>query len=217
MSHQDRKLDIVINHRTIKQVLDWLLAPALLAGIKPRSNATWKPRMVAAAALLWAASERKTLNDRFEQARSIVAKIFRWQAAPGETYQGFMKMLGKWHVDLMLAVIPHVRAKMKEVLAGQWRVAGYAVFAGDGSRIELARTKSLEKVYSPQRKKRRKQRARRPQAKSVAQRKQAKKQSEDAVAKKASSPQMWLTLLWHVGSGLPWAWRTGPFQRTRPS
>ena len=21
---------------------------------------------------------------------------------------------------------------------------------------------------------------------------------------------MWLTLLWHVGTGLPWAWRTGP-------
>src|SRR5258708_3327619 len=28
--------------------------------------------------------------------------------------------------------------------------------------------------------------------------------------KKATSPQLWLTLLWHVGSGLPWAWRTGP-------
>jgi hypothetical protein len=21
---------------------------------------------------------------------------------------------------------------------------------------------------------------------------------------------MWLTLLWHVGTGLPWAWETGP-------
>ena len=28
--------------------------------------------------------------------------------------------------------------------------------------------------------------------------------------KKANSPQMWSTLLWHVGTGLPWAWRTGP-------
>lgn len=214
MSHQGRKLDIVINHKTIKQVLDWLLVPALLAGIKPRSNATWKPRMVAAAALLWATSERSTLKGRFEQARSIVAKIFRWQVTPGETYQGFMKMLGKWHADLMLAVIPHVRAKMMEVLCGQWRIAGYAVFAGDGSRIELARTKSLESVYSPQRKRKRKKKGNRKprggQAKSVAQRKQTQKQSDNAVAKKANSPQMWLTLLWHVGSGLPWAWRTGP-------
>jgi hypothetical protein len=28
--------------------------------------------------------------------------------------------------------------------------------------------------------------------------------------KKANTPQMWLTLLWHVGTGLPWAWKTGP-------
>jgi hypothetical protein len=37
-----------------------------------------------------------------------------------------------------------------------------------------------------------------------------KKQSAAARHKKATSPQLWLTLLWHVGSGLPWAWRTGP-------
>jgi hypothetical protein len=30
------------------------------------------------------------------------------------------------------------------------------------------------------------------------------------MAKKSNSPQMWLTLFWHVGTGLPWAWRTGP-------
>lgn len=38
----------------------------------------------------------------------------------------------------------------------------------------------------------------------------AKHQTAAARRKKASSPQLWLTLLWHVGSGLPWAWRTGP-------
>ena len=48
---------------------------------------------------------------------------------------------------------------MKEVLPGQWKIAGYVVFAGDGSRIELARTESLEDAFSPKRKKkRRKQR-----------------------------------------------------------
>lgn len=209
MSHQDQK-DIVINHKTIKQVLDWLFVPALLAGFRTRRCGTWKPRMVATAALLWAASERETLKERFEQARSIVAKIFRWQAAPGETYQGFMKMLEKWHTDLMLAVIPHLRTKMKETLAEQWRVAGFAVFAADGSQIELARTKALEQAYSSQRKKKRKKRTQRSRTKSVAQRRKSVKQSKVAIAKKANSPQMWLTLLWHVGSGLPWAWRTGP-------
>jgi hypothetical protein len=27
---------------------------------------------------------------------------------------------------------------------------------------------------------------------------------------KANTPLMWLTLLWHAGTGLPWAWRIGP-------
>ena len=95
--------------------------------------------MLAVAALLWATSGLTNLKDRFEQARKIVGKVFRWQPAPGATYQGFMKMLRKWHGHLLLAIIPHVRAQMTEVLRGQWEVAGFVVFAGDGSRIELAR------------------------------------------------------------------------------
>ena len=149
MSHQDRTSNIVVNHQTIKQVVDWLLLPALFAGMKGRSNASWKPRMLAVGALLWATSELTNLKDRFEQARKIVDKIFRWQPAAGATYQGFMKMLRKWHGHLQLAIVAHVRAQMKEVLSRQWEVAGYVVFAGDGSRVELARTDSLEAAFSP--------------------------------------------------------------------
>jgi hypothetical protein len=215
MSHQDRTSHIVINYQTIKQVIDLLLVPVLFAGMTVRARTTWKPRMIAAGALFWATSDLPNLTDRFQQARKIVKKIFRWQLAPGQTYQGFMKMLRKWHTNLMLAIVPHVRVQMKELLPGQWTIAGYVVFAGDGSRIELARTESLEDAFSPQKKKqkRRNQRAgkgRRGRAKSSAKQNRAKKQSAESVAKKANSPQMWLTLLWHVGSGLPWTWRSGP-------
>jgi hypothetical protein len=27
---------------------------------------------------------------------------------------------------------------------------------------------------------------------------------------KSNSPQLWLTTLWHAGTGLPWDWRIGP-------
>jgi len=217
MSHQDRK--IVINHRTIKQVVDWLLLPALFSRMRVRKGASWKPRMLAVVALLWAMSPESNLKDRFEQGRKIVNKIFRWQSPAGATYQGFVKMLRKWHVELQLAIIPHVRTQMREVLPGQWEIAGYVVFAGDGSRIELPRTESLEGAFSPRRKRREKKNRskckRGRKAKNSAKRKaaktrRAKRQSAASIAKKANSPQMWLTLLWHVGSGLPWAWRTGP-------
>ena len=215
MSHQDRISNIVVNHQTIKQVVDWLFLPALFAGMKVRAKATWKPRMLAVAALLWATSELTNLKARFELARKVVKKVFRWQPAPGTTYQGFMKVLRKWHMNLLLAIIPHVRLQMKEVLPAQWQIAGYVVFAGDGSRVELARIESLEAAFSPKRS--RQQRGQRGNAKRgrvgkrSAKRRRAKKKPSDAsVEKKANSPQMWLTLLWHVGTGLPWAWRTGP-------
>ena len=206
MSQQDRLVPLVINHHTIKQVIDWLLAPAVFAGLAGGSQATWKPRMVAAAAVLWATSELSTLHERLAQARKILTKVFRWCPAPGVSYQGFMKMLGQWQDELLAVVVPHLRAQMQDVHQGQWETAGYVVFAGDGSRVALARSESLEARFAPGH--RRGKAARRK--KTAAARRSPKKQAAAARQKKATSPQLWLTLLWHVGSGLPWAWRTGP-------
>jgi len=223
MSHQDRT-SIVVNHHYLKQVIDWLLAPALFARLRVGSSATWTSRMLAVAALLWAVGEEAKLTDRFITARQIVAKIFRWRPPPGATYQGFIKGLRKWHERLLGVMIPHLRLQMEQVLPQQWKIGGYVVFAGDGSRVELARTQSLEAVFSPGGKKnipRRKQkkqtrrqkhhrRRKLARAQRRTQRTAAQRPSDASVAKKENSPQMWLTLLWHVGSGLPWAWRTGP-------
>jgi DDE family transposase len=204
MSHQDQPCPLVINHQTIKQVIDWLLAPAVFVRLPGRKGATWKPRMLAAAALLGATSELSTLHERFAQARKIIAKVFRWQPAPGGSSQGFLKMLAKWQPELLGVVVAYLREQMAEVLPAQWETAGYVVFAGDGSRVALARSESLAAGFAPPRRRttarRGKQTARRGR----------KRQAAAARHKKAASPQLWLTLVWHVGSGLPWAWRTGP-------
>jgi Transposase DDE domain len=205
MSHQDRPCPLVINHQTIKQVLDWLLTPRVFADLRGSRRATWKPRLLAAAALLWATSERSTLRDRFAQARKIVRKVFRWQPAPGLSYQGFLKMLSIWQPELLGAIVPHLRDHMRGGQSEQWETAGYAVFAGDGSRVALARSRSLEAAFAPARPRRSRRRKRAPAVRGS-----TKKQTAMARYKKATSPQLWLTLLWHVGSGLPWAWRTGP-------
>jgi Transposase DDE domain len=206
MSHQDRPCPLVINHDTIKQVIDWLLAPGVFARLRGSRVARWKPRMLAAAALLWATSELSTLQDRFAQARKIVQKVFRWQPAPGLSAQGFLKMLSKWQPELLEAVIPHLREQLQAELPAQWETGGYAVFAVDGSRVALARSESLEAAFAPPRRWARAA----PGRRSTAARCTPKRQAAAARYKKATSPQLWLTLLWHVGSGLPWAWRTGP-------
>ena len=91
-------------------------------------------------------------------------------------------------------------------------IAGFVVIAGDGSRIELPRTQANEQAYSPKRKKKahgKKGQGGAKRSRGKRWRKQ-KRQSAESIAKKVNSPQMWLTLFWHVGTGLPWAWRTGP-------
>jgi hypothetical protein len=70
--------------------MDWLLAPAVFASRPGRKDATWKPRLLAATAVVWATSELSTLHERFAQARKLITKVFRWHPAPGGSYQGFL-------------------------------------------------------------------------------------------------------------------------------
>ena len=98
---------------------------------------------------------------------------------------------------------------MERRFAKLFLLAGYLVLAADGSKLQLTRTQSNERRYSPntrgQKGKRRRKgdRARR-RARS---RKARLQQAKD---KKADSPQMALTLLFHVMLRLPWDWRLGP-------
>ena len=124
MSHQDRPVPLVINHQTLKQVMDWLLAPAVFASLPGRSQATWKPRLLAATALVWATSELSPLHERFVQARKLITKVFRWHPAPGGSYQGFLKMLDHWQPELRSAVVVHLREQMQDVHRAQWETAG---------------------------------------------------------------------------------------------
>lgn len=214
MSHQDRKSEeqIVVNHESIKQAVNSLFTARAFRKAKARKGSKWTPRMLVVVALFWAWSKGDGLKVRFQQARKVAAKIFRWLSDPGKSYHGFLKQLRKWHVELQLLCMSEFRVLMKQGLFGQWEIAGFVVIAGDGSRIELPRTESNEAAYSPKRKKKGSRKPGKGQGKARRGKRwrKAKRQSEESIRKKANSPQMWLTLFWHVGTGLPWAWRTGP-------
>jgi hypothetical protein len=216
MSHQDRKSKtrIVVNHESLEQAVNELFAVKAFRQVKVRKGSKWTARMLVTVALFWAWSGYTGLQERFVQAAKLAGKILRWLPDPGKTYQGFIKQLQKWHVELQLACMSELRVLMKQNLFGQWEMAGFVIIAGDGSRVELPRTQSNELTYSPQKKKDAKKKSRsggkkrnRRGGKGI---RKVKRQSSASIAKKANSPQMWLTLFWHVRTGLPWAWRIGP-------
>jgi hypothetical protein len=251
MSHQDHGLgrEISVNHRSLREAIDWLLSPQLFREMAFRKGSIWTPFLVVGTALFWAWGSSKNITERYLDARKIISKVFRLQVDL-PSYQAFMKVLRKWTGALLLIVMPHFRMRMKEELPDYDQVAGFVVLAVDGSRVELPRTQSNQehfsagrhahnpsfrqkakpansagkKISTANKKKKRSPRtsAQKQQAarnrtakKQRAQRKKATQEKRQAAAQKKrrslnDNPQMWLTLMWHVGSGLPWDWRRGP-------
>jgi hypothetical protein len=197
MSHQDQDGRARYNAAFLQVVLQWLIGKSL-AGISFRGDCTWLPVQLASAALLWVWSDEITLGERFVTARKITALLYQPQREFGESYQCFLKLLRRWTSTLVAQLQRALRHRLREALAALWEVHGFALFGVDGSRIELPRTKSHEAAYSLTRPSRARKRSRR------------KKPNSAAHTMKANVPLMWLTVLWHAGTGLPWAWRIGP-------
>jgi hypothetical protein len=196
MSHRDLEGAAVrLNASCLKLALAWLLHDVDWSGLKFRKDCTWTPRLLTAVALMWAWSDESTLVERFAAARRLIVCLFSPAGLLAESYQCFTKLLRRWTEALIICLQAALRRRMRRELAGSWCVLGFVMFGVDGSRSELSRTRSNERAYSPTR--RRKSR-------------KSRRRHDRAYIRKANSPQLWLTTMWHVGTGLPWDWRIGP-------
>jgi hypothetical protein len=148
--------------------------------------------------MLWAWGEQPSVKDRFSIARRIISYLFKLQCELAGSYQAFIKMLSRWTGDLIPPLQDAMRYRMQHNLPDCWGLHGFVLFAADGSRIDLPRTASNQQAYSANRKK------------GQTGKKNKRKVATSAHSRKADSPQIWLTTLWHIGTGLPWDWRTGP-------
>jgi Transposase DDE domain len=208
MSHQDTDghTASAAHHQDIKRALDWLLASARLSDLTFRGECSWTPTGLIFMAILWAWSDEKSLTKRFFHARKVVIAMDILARCPAATYQAFIKMLTTWTVVLAAALFDALRRRMQSDLAARFEVCGFQVFGVDGSRLELPRTESNEGRFSPTK-------TRRPSRSKAKSRRRARSQASRARRareKKANSPQIWLTTMFHVGTGLPWDWRLGP-------
>jgi hypothetical protein len=187
------------------RTLRWITATTNWRAIRLRADCTWTSLRLVFAALLWAWSDEKTLRDRFVTARKITRRLCGKQDEPATSYQAFTKLLRKWTEPLLSVLKQTFQARMPQALATVWTVAGLLVLACDGSRIGVPRTRGNEARYSSKSKL-----SRAAQKRRHSRRRTKRRSREQAKQRKANVPSIWLTMLWHVGSGLPWDWRTGP-------
>lgn len=207
MSHQDFRVPAErLNAEYLRVALQWLFVGVGWSVIGFRTDCTWTPHLLSATALLWAWSDEATLVERFRMARKIALFLFPRPHEPATSYQAFMKILRKWTGVLVVAIRTALRRRMERALAACWQVGGFVMFAVDGSRVDLPRTVAHEKAYAASRK-----RGKKKKGKGKRKGKKVRRSSRaSGHSRKADSPQMWLTTMWHAGTGLPWEWRTGP-------
>jgi hypothetical protein len=212
MSHQDTDghTGSAAQHQDLKRALDWLLASARLSELAFREDCSWTPKGLIFMAILWAWSDEKSLTHRFSHARKVVMAMGILTRIPAATYQAFLKMLTTWTAALAKTLLDAFRQRMQSDLSERFAVCGLPVFGVDGSRLELPRTESNEGRFSPAK-------ARRPSRSKTKSRRKPHRRARSRASrdrrareKKTNSPQMWLTTMFHVGTGLPWDWRIGP-------
>jgi Transposase DDE domain len=185
-----------------------LLKQADWSQVTFRADCRWQPSGLVLAALLWTWSSKAALGERLEQALRVTRGLGRRCAPKQTSYRAFLKLLVRWTCELRAVLLVVFHRTMEREFPGQFRHAGFVVLGGDGSKLQLARTVSNERGYSPQsrgkkgKQRRRARRARRRPRTSAA-------QAQRSREKKADSPQMALTLLFHVMLRLPWDWRLG--------
>lgn len=186
--------------RLLRKSLEWAINDRMFADIRLHGNIRWTPRQLVILAVLWVWSDKRTLVRAFVHARRLALTMFGSVAVT--TYQGLTGALKTWSGRLLPVTRKRLQTLMEEVGGKHWRVGLWVAQAVDGSRASTPRTKSNEQEFSAR------NYGTGKTARSRKKWKNPKRRSQKLSA--PVKPQMWITLIWHMGLKMPWTWKTGP-------
>lgn len=191
-----------VNGEMVRSAVNWALGDESFGNIKHHGNTSWRLRDLIVQAVLWVWSEHSTLEGAFQEAHGWSLKLLGRAAL--STYQGLLGAL----VTITPALLPQLWARLQELMlrhgGGHERVGGWLPLAVDGSRVGTPRTEKNEKAFCAPN-----------HGHSATARFKEKKRRKLGVPKRKKAaqpprPQIWVTLVWHMGLRLLWCWRTGP-------
>jgi hypothetical protein len=196
-----RKPTQEVNGSTLRAAVAWVLDAQIFAHLPVHGNTGWQMVDLIMLAVVWVWSGDSTLTGAFEEARGWSRQVLARVAV--ETYQGFLKALVRWTAILLPLIKDRLHQLMEEQGCQHWRVGLWLALAVDGSRISVPRTKDNEKAFcAPHYGKGKTAKYRNKKGKGK--RRQRKEKMQPV------KPQIWTTLLWHMGLHMPWSWKTGP-------
>lgn len=198
-----RRFDDRTNKAAFASELNWLLGDQdIFADDVFHGNTTWDPYDLVSQALVWSLQDKKHVTDAFDYSLKFCDSLQMKQTA--KSYPRFINALTRY--DLLAArVRSRVQYCAEDVGGRFWRDYDWALFAFDGSRVSVPRTVSNEDAFCA---------ANYGNGTTAKYRKKKTKGMRRTKNEKAKAqpqgPQIWITMVWHMGLRLPWTWRLGP-------
>lgn len=192
----------------LAKAVNWIVNARMFADVKVHGNANWVPLHLVQVAVLWVWSSKRLLVESAEDAIKDALKLF---GATGiESYQTLIGALKKYTNQILPPLSERMHQLMAKTDQANFRIGLWLVLAVDGSRIDACRTlpNELRFCKAKNNKKKAKKKKKNKRGRTAKKRKPvSKKKHYDP---QPVGPQVWLTLLWHVGQRLPWSWKIGP-------
>lgn len=191
-----------VNGETLRAAVTWIVREGSFQNVKFHGNTKWLVCDLIILAVLWVWSDHATLTGAFVEAHGWSLKMLG-RAAVG-SYQALTGAL----VSVTSTLLPLLWARMHELMerhgGEHWRVGGWLPLAVDGSRVSTPRTAPNEEAFCAPN-----------HGHSATARYRAKKRRKNGKPQRKKKahpprPQIWLTLVWHMGMRLLWCWRSGP-------
>lgn len=198
------------NGDDLRRALNWILIDDIFAKVRLHGNVKWKPLALVCLAIVWVWSSHPGLVEAAKDAIATVAKLFGSDAVAVTSYQALTTALVRYTPQLLPALWARLQSLMQKSGPAGWRVGKWLPLAVDGSRVSVPRTQPNEERFNKPKKPRGKKKSRANKRARQAQRTRQKQRTKSHYDPQAVGPQMWLTLLWHIGLRLPWCWKLGP-------
>lgn len=147
--------------------------------VAAKRSARWSPRMLVIAAILFTLDSGQTLAERFAAAYDGVSEIFKSRRRPGKDPQGFLRALCRKSTELLALVTRRLRRRVRLAAGREHWRTGRWLAFG----VDGSR------FNCP--------------------RSRANDKKLGCAGKKKTGPQLLVTTVFHVGTGLVWDFRRG--------
>ncbi len=195
------------NRSSLRRAVEWVVSEGMFTHLRFHGNVKWTAAALVRLAIFWVWSSETSLVAAAQEAIAQVTTF--WGVAAVSSYQALTGALRSYTTQLLPVLWQRLQHLAEGCHRASWRVGRWLVLGMDGSRLNVPRTRKNETRFcvSPKQRGKKKRRIKKRGRHAQPRRRASKKRHYDP---QPVGPQLWLTLLWHLGSRLPWCWRLGP-------